>query len=69
MRKAGNLATSVCRLAGNSGSLKLLQLYGPIQVRIGIALQRTPPCGTQNLARRSRNTRFKVLPFTPVIII
>jgi len=62
MLKDGCLATSACRLAGNSGSLNLLELYGPVQARIGIALLRTPQRGKQNLARRSHSTRFKVNP-------
>ena len=37
MRKADNFATFLCRLSGNSGSLNLLQPYGPLKACHGIA--------------------------------
>ena len=38
MRKADNIATSVCRFSWNVGSLNLLVPSGPVQACNGIAL-------------------------------
>jgi hypothetical protein len=41
MRKAGNLATFLCRLSENPGSLKILQLLGPTWACTGKAVPLT----------------------------
>jgi hypothetical protein len=38
VRRADNLATCMCQLSRNPGSVKLLELKGPVQACTGIAL-------------------------------